>query len=308
MNTKRVMTHGAYIITGPTSGLGKETAFAMKEYGTLILVGRNATKLISLKTELEKQGGKALTIVCDMSDLVSVKQAADAITQLNMPLLGLINNAGIQNPVQNKTKQGWDKTYVTNHLGPFLLTDALLPHFANYANVLFIGSATEDPERGPAKRAGFRGGRYINAQSSLYGNWAKGGSLKPGMDAYATSKQCNIASAMALSREYPHININAMEPGIMFNTGLHDNMSPLFIAAARYLVPLLAHVIKVLSTPRRAAKIITKIMTDQAFATGQYYDEGGHIMQGSVQVHDCQFQQRVVDETRALITQLTKGS
>lgn len=304
MNTIRVAQNGAYIITGPTSGLGRETAFAMKCSGTLILVGRNVDKLTKLKAELEQKGGKAITIVCDMSDLASVKYAANAIVELNIPLLGLVNNAGIQNPSKGKTQQGWDMTYVTNHLGPFLLTDILLPHFANYANVLFIGSATEDPDRGPARRAGFRGGRYIDAQSSLYGTWAKEGSIKPGMDAYATSKQCNIASAIALSREYPHLNINAMEPGIMFNTGLHNNMSPLFVATARYLVPILAHLVKVLSTPQRAAKIISNIMTGQASATGQYYDEGGHVMQGSQQVHDNSFQQRVVDETRTLIAQL----
>lgn len=90
----------------------------------------------------------------------------------------------------------------------------------------------------------------------------------------------------------------------MFNTGLHDNMSPLFVATARYLVPVLAHLVKVLSTPQRAAKIITNIMTGKTFASGQYYDEGGHVMQGSQQVHDNSFQQRVVDETRALIAQL----
>jgi len=60
-------------------------------------------------------------------------------------------------------------TFVTNHLGPFALTDALVPHLEDGANVLFIGSATEDAEQGPAKREGFRGGRYISAEASAPG-------------------------------------------------------------------------------------------------------------------------------------------
>ena len=112
-------------------------------------------------------------------------------------------------------------TFVTNHLGPFALTDALVPHLQDGANVLFIGSATEDPERGPAKRAGFRGGRYLSAEASARGEWKPGGSIRPSMDAYATSKQCNIVTAFALARENPQLHVNAMEPGIMFGTGLH---------------------------------------------------------------------------------------
>lgn len=294
----------AYVLTGPTSGAGRATTLEMATLGTLVLAGRNPVKLAETRKAVEMLGGHAVPVVCDFSDLASVDRAAAEIVALNLPIVGLLNNAGIQNPIVPKTSEGWDNTFVTNHLGPFLLTEALLPHLQDGANVLFVGSATEDPERRPAVRAGFRGGRYVSAEASLHGEWKAGGSTKPGMDAYATSKQCNIVTAMVFARENPRLRVNAIEPGIMFATGLHDHMSTSRKILTSVLVPLLVPFVKVLSTPQRAARVFTRILTDSSGATGAYYDESGHPMQGSTFVRDRIFQDRVVAETRALLTQL----
>jgi len=292
----------AYIITGPTSGAGRATALRMAKHGTLVLVGRNSDKLDDVKTAIEQLGGHAVPVVCDISDLASVRRAAAEIIALDLPIVGLLNNAGVQNPRVMKNAAGWDMTFATNHLGPFALTEALVPHLNDGANVLFVGSATEDPERGPAKRAGFRGGRYISAGASARGEWKAGGSIRPGMDAYATSKQCNIVTAMALARENPRLHVNAIEPGIMFSTGLHDHMSAFRKILTSVIVPLLLPFVKVLSTPKRAARVFTQILMDTSGQTGVYYDEGGHPMQGSALVRDPKFQDRVVAETRAFLS------
>jgi hypothetical protein len=47
--------------------------------------------------------------------------------------------------------------------------------------------------------------------------------------------------------------------------------------------------------------MITKVLIDTSGQTGIYYDEGGHPMRGSAQVHDPTFQDRIVAETRALL-------
>lgn len=292
----------AFVITGPTSGLGRATALEMAKHGTLVLVGRDSGKLNDVKKAVERLGGHAVPVVCDLSDLASVRRAAAQIIALDLPLAGLLNNAGVQNPRVMKNAAGWDTTFATNHVGPFALTEALVPHLEDGANVVFIGSATEDPERGPAKRAGFRGGRYISAEASARGEWKPGGSTRPGMDAYATSKQCNIATALALARENPRLHVNAVEPGIMFNTGLHANMNAFFVILAHYIVPLMAPFIKVLSTPKRAARVIARILIDTSGQSGVYYDEGGRPMQGSALLRDPEFQDRVVAETRALLS------
>ena len=153
---------------------------------------------------------------------------------------------------------------------------------------------------------GFRGGRYISAEASARGNWEPGGSKNPGFDAYATSKQAALAAAMSLARETPRLHFNAIEPGLNLTTGLGGDGSAFVRSLQRFvfplLVPLLMPFIKILSTPKRAARVITKILTDPSGKTGIYYDESGQPMQGSTQVRDPKFQDRVVAETRALLS------
>jgi hypothetical protein len=59
--------------------------------------------------------------------------------------------------------------------------------------------------------------------------------------------------------------------------------------------------IKYWSTPKRAARVITEILTADSDASGVYYDERGKPMLGSAQVRDRGFSARVVAETRALL-------
>jgi hypothetical protein len=67
------------------------------------------------------------------------------------------------------------------------------------------------------------------------------------------------------------------------------------------LVPLLMPFIKILSTPKLVARVITKIVIDTSGRTGVYYDEGGHPMQGAALVRDLKFQDRVIAETCSLL-------
>lgn len=205
----------AYIITGPTSGIGLATAFEVAKHGTVVLVGRDREKLSKLQKALEQKGGRVVSVVCDLSDIASVRRAAAEIIALRLPIAGLLNNAGImQMGVATKNALGWDMTFATNHIGPFALTEALVPHLPDGTNVVFIVSAVEDPERKPAVAFGFRGGRYISATASAHAEWKPGGSVKPGMDSYATSKQAILAAALAFARETPRLHFNAIEPGL----------------------------------------------------------------------------------------------
>jgi hypothetical protein len=74
---------------------------------------------------------------------------------------------------------------------------------------------------------------------------------------------------------------------------------------SEYIIPLLMRFIKILSTPKRAARVITKILTDGSGQTGVYYDEGGQPMLGSALMRDPKFQDHVVTETRTLLATVT---
>ena len=290
----------AYIITGPTSGFGRATALELAKHGTVVLVGRNRTKLDELEKTIRERDGRVVSVVCDLSDIASVRLATSEIAGLGLPLAGLVNNAGVMQLRPTRSAQGWDMSYATNHLGPFVLTEGLMPHLPAGANIVFIVSGVEDPERKPAKMAGFRGGRYISAEASARGEWRPGGAAKTAYDSYATSKQCELAAALEFARETPRLHINAVEPGFSPGTGLGRDASPLLRVLSKALQPL-AQRMKYGSSPKLAARIITRVLLNSEGATGVYYDERGFPMEASAQVRDSSFRARVVAETRALL-------
>jgi NAD(P)-dependent dehydrogenase (short-subunit alcohol dehydrogenase family) len=297
------LERNAYVVTGPTSGIGRLVALEVAQHGTVVLVGRDRRRLEEVQKAIEQRGEHAVTVVCDLSDVASARRAAGEILGLHIPIVGLLNNAGMMalRPAK-RTAQGWDMTFATNYLGPFALTEAMLPQLPDGANVAFVASGVEDPERKPAKAAGFRGGRFISVEASSRGQWKPDGSDKPGFDSYATSKQCVLAAAMALSRENPRLRINAIEPGFTPNTRLGRDANALLRFLANYLLPLFAPYIRYWSTPKRAARLETRILTAASGQSGTYFDEVGGPMLGSALVRDPKFQDRVVAETRAFLS------
>ncbi len=172
------MSAATYIITGPTSGIGRLTALELAKYGAVVLVGRGRGKLDEMQKTIEQDGQHAVSVVCDLSGVASVRRSAAEIVALHLPIAGLLNNAGIFPMRATKNALGWDMTLATNHLGPFVLTEALVPHLLDGAAVVFVASGVEDPERKPAVAAGFRGGRNVSAEVSARGEWNPGGLLR----------------------------------------------------------------------------------------------------------------------------------
>lgn len=294
-------TSKAWIITGPTAGIGRRTALELARHGTVVLVGRSRAKLDGVEKEIRGQGGQAVSVVCDLCDVTSARRAAGQIVALGLPIAGLVNNAGIMAMRPFQSAQGWDGVFATDHLGPFAFTEALIPHLADGTNVVFVVSAVEDPERKPAVMAGFRGGRYISAQASARGEWEPGGSRLPGGDAYATAKQGNLATVLAFARETPRLRFNAVEPGFSPGSDLGRDANVALRILSKYVLSPIAPLIKYWSNPKTAARVITKVVTDDATGTGGYYDENGRPMRGSTQVQDPAFQDRYVAETRTLL-------
>ena len=123
-----------------------------------------------------------------------------------------------------------------------------------------------------------------------------------GYDAYATSKQCDLAAALELARENPRLRINAVEPGFSPGTGLGRDANAFLLLLSKLLQPI-AQRLKYGSSPAQAARVITKVLLNDAGGTGIYYDEKGEPMQASAQIRDPQFRARVVAETRAFLAE-----
>lgn len=128
------------VITGATSGLGKECAKVFYKAGAqLVLCGRSEEKLKDLINELSRmpkgtmQMYKPQMVIFDLSDVEAVTSAATEILQLAGKVDILINNAGIsyRGTIRN-TKISVDRMIMdTNYFGPVALTKALLPSMIN---------------------------------------------------------------------------------------------------------------------------------------------------------------------------------
>ncbi|MDB5149189.1 MAG: NAD(P)-dependent dehydrogenase, short-chain alcohol dehydrogenase family [Mucilaginibacter sp.] len=118
------------VITGATSGIGKATAMALalQDHAVYLLV-RNIIKGEAVKQEITSQtGNKHIYVIkCDLADLQSVCEAAAELSQKLMAINILINNAGAGFSERQVSRDGFEMTFTTNHLGHFLLTTSLMP-------------------------------------------------------------------------------------------------------------------------------------------------------------------------------------
>lgn len=117
-----------FIITGATSGLGKEaTKVLARNNGTVVMAVRNIQKAEGVAKEIRQEFPKAKIDIrhLDLTNLASVRSFADGILASYDRLDVLINNAGIMACPFSRTKDGFEVQIGTNHLGHFALTGHL---------------------------------------------------------------------------------------------------------------------------------------------------------------------------------------
>lgn len=118
------------LITGPTSGLGRETAKVLAGLGArVILVGRDGTRLTALRDELVEATGedRYRTVTADLSSLTSVHAAVRTILASEPRLDTLIDNAGAIHASRVESPDGIEATFATMVVGPFTLIAGVLP-------------------------------------------------------------------------------------------------------------------------------------------------------------------------------------
>jgi NAD(P)-dependent dehydrogenase (short-subunit alcohol dehydrogenase family) len=117
------------LVTGSTSGIGRETALLLAEEGAFVIVsGRNTGKGADTVAAIEAAGGRAKFVTADLSDLDSVRHLSEAAGEVDI----LVNNAGAF-PFAPTLEQGLDAftTLVdTNIRGTYFLTAALVKKMA----------------------------------------------------------------------------------------------------------------------------------------------------------------------------------
>lgn len=118
------------VITGATSGLGKEAAIQMAgKNATVVLAVRNVEKAEKVREEiLSKHPQSDIKVMhLDLGSLSSIKKFARDVMNNFERLDILINNAGVMMCPYSKTEDGFEIQMGTNHLGNFALTGHLMP-------------------------------------------------------------------------------------------------------------------------------------------------------------------------------------
>lgn len=119
----------SFLVTGASSGIGRAVLEVLVARGASVTAAtRSEAKTRPLLDELRRQhpGTDLLWLPLDLSSLRAVEKAAEVFLQSGRPLHVLINNAG-SGGGRGLTPDGYELTVATNHLGPFLLTERLLP-------------------------------------------------------------------------------------------------------------------------------------------------------------------------------------
>ena len=114
------------LVTGASSGIGKQTAIALAQAGySVVLAGRRLELLEATAAEIQKGGGKALAVQADVADPAAVR-ALFAKTRETFGRLDLLfNNAGVSGravPLEDLQFEFWKKILDTNLTGAFLCT------------------------------------------------------------------------------------------------------------------------------------------------------------------------------------------
>ncbi|EST28122.1 short-chain dehydrogenase [Streptomyces roseochromogenus subsp. oscitans DS 12.976] len=122
------------VITGANSGLGLVTAEALARAGAHVVFA--VRDLARGGAAAARVGGSTEVRRLDLADLDSVREFADS---WDRPLDLLINNAGVMMLPEQRTKQGFEMQFGTNHLGHFALTNLLLPRVTDRVVTLSSG-------------------------------------------------------------------------------------------------------------------------------------------------------------------------
>src|SRR5215204_6479728 len=187
------------LITGATSGVGQAAAQALAAQGhEIVIVGRNPAKTEAVGKQIRSQTNNHAVhfLLADFSDLGQVRQLAEQVKTQFPKLDVLINNAGAYFNKRYRTKYGVEKTFLVNHLAPFLLTNLLLGHLQPNARIINVASGTH-----PYGQLDLND---LNLERFYFG-----------IAAYARSKLANILFTYELARRLKQesITVNVLTPG-----------------------------------------------------------------------------------------------
>jgi dehydrogenase/reductase SDR family protein 13 len=194
-----------FLVTGANSGIGRATAEALASRGAaVVMASRSAERTQPVIEDLRRKhpGADLEFLALDLASLRAVKESAERFLATGRPLDVLINNAGIA-ATPGTTQDGFEVTFGTNHLGPFLFTSLLLPRLqeAKRARIVNVASRAHQRVSGIDWAMLERPTRSVAERLRMYG----------------MSKLMNVLHAAELARRLASTGVTtyALHPGVV---------------------------------------------------------------------------------------------
>jgi len=239
------------LVTGANTGIGLETAAGLAERGaSVVITARDPAKGSAAVDEIRRRTPDASVeaMELDLSRLADVRRFAESYTQA---LDVLVNNAGLVLDHRAVTEDGFEMMFQVNHLGPFLLTNLLLPKLKarSPSRIVNVSSTAH------------RGAKldFDDLQSVL--NFS--------VRVYGTTKLCNILFTRELARRLQGTGVtaNCLHPGtVRTGFGKDGDVRGVFALGLKLVRPFLL-------SPRSGAKTSIYLATsyDVEAVTGEYF-------------------------------------
>ena len=265
---------GTAIVTGATGGIGPWIArgLARAVYRT-VLVGRDAARGQAALDWIAHRD--ASLELADLSSLAETRALGERLAAQHPRIAVLVNNAGVFRARRQRTAEGHDVVLATNHLSPFVLTQALLPALRVGApsRIVTVGSDMSDNAiMDPANLALDRGWTMTRA--------------------YGRSKLAQMMTTFELAGRWDGVVANVVHPGRVA-TGLVR--TPGLIGLAWRLIALAS------LTPEQGADtpLHVALAPELAGVTGQYFKDR-HPVEPNRRARDPALRQAVWDATERL--------
>jgi len=260
------------VITGTTHGIGLVTARELARAGYhVVMLCRDVAAAQRVQADIMRVFPEASLRVmeCDLASLQSVRQCAALVRDAYGLIHVLINNAGIVSWRRRMSIDGFELTFATNHLGPFLLTELLRDRL--------------DTERGRVVTVASR----IHTKGHLHLERVRDArAAYRGTEAYAQSKLANVLHSFALARRLigTGVTANSLHPGVVAT-----NLLPRWLGVVRQLVDPL-----ILDAERGARTTLHLALSREvAGISGQYFDEHQRAVPASALACDVELQEHL---------------
>ncbi len=269
------------VVTGATSGIGRETAIGLAAQGAhVLLVGRDQARGEAALSTIRAAGqGEAEFFAANLSSQQEVRRLADEIRARFPRVDVLVHNAGGVNANRRETADRIERTFAVNHLAPFLLTSLLRDRLtASAARVVTVSS--------DAHRA-LKTLDFDNLQGEKR--------YKP-LLAYSVSKLANVLFTYELARQTQGTGLTAtcLHPGVV-RTGIWRGARGWMWALVTLAKPFML-------TSERSARSVVRLAADPALdgVSARYFDRDKEVRSSELS-YDAEVAARLWQASEALI-------